>query len=68
MSWARHVARIEGRRAVYRVLIGSRGGKRPLGNLRRRWEYNNKMGLQGVGWRTRTELLWLKLGTVGGPL
>ena len=67
MAWARHVARIEGRTAVYRVLIGSHGGKRPLGSLGRRWEYNTKMDLQGVGWRTRTELLRLKLGTVGGP-
>ena len=52
---------------MYRVLVGSHGGKRPLGSPRRRWEYNTKMDIQGVGWRTRTELLWLKLGTVGGP-
>jgi hypothetical protein len=26
------------------------------------------MVLQRVGWRTRTEMVWLKLGTDGGPL
>jgi hypothetical protein len=66
MTWARPVARIEGRRAVCRVLVGSHGGKSPLGSSRRRWEYNTKVDLQEVRWRTRTELLWPKSGTVGG--
>jgi len=38
------------RRGVYRVLVGKRVGKRPLGKPRRRWEDNNKMDLQEVGW------------------
>jgi len=34
VRWARHVARIEERRGVYRVLVGKPGGKRPLGRTR----------------------------------
>jgi hypothetical protein len=36
-------------RGVYRVLVGKLEGKRPLGRPRRRWEDNNKMDLQEVG-------------------
>jgi len=39
MRWAGHVARMEERRGVYRVLVGKPEGKRPLGRPRRRWEY-----------------------------
>jgi hypothetical protein len=38
------------RRGVYRVLVGKPVGKRPLGRPRHRWEDNNKMDLQEVGW------------------
>jgi len=31
MRWAGHVARVRDRRAAYRVLVGKREGKRPLG-------------------------------------
>jgi len=34
---------------VYRVLVGKREGKRPIGRPRRRWEDNIKMDLQEVG-------------------
>jgi len=37
------------RRGEYRVLVGKREGKRPLGRPRRRWEDNIKMNLQEVG-------------------
>jgi hypothetical protein len=37
------------RGGVNRVLVGKPEGKRPLGRLRRRWEYNNKMDLLEVG-------------------
>jgi len=37
------------RRRVYRVLVGTPEGKRPLGRLRRRWEDHIKMDLQEVG-------------------
>ena len=49
MRWAGHVARMGERRGVYSVLVGKTEGKRPLGRLRRRWEYNIKMDLQEVG-------------------
>jgi hypothetical protein len=42
-------------RKVYKVLVGNPEGKRPLGRLRRRWEYRIRMdlreiGLEGVDW------------------
>ena len=49
IRWAGHVARIEARRCVFRVLVGKPEGKRPLGKPRHRWEDNIKMGLQEVG-------------------
>jgi hypothetical protein len=36
-------------RVVYRVLVRRSKGKRPLGRLRRRWEYNIKMDLREIG-------------------
>jgi hypothetical protein len=36
-------------RDVYRVLIGRRKGKRPLGRSRHRWENNIKMDLRDMG-------------------
>ena len=50
MRWARHVAHMRERRGVYRVLVWKPEGKRPLDGLRRTWEDNIKMDLQGVGW------------------
>jgi hypothetical protein len=49
MGWAWHVARVGEGRGVYRVLVGKREGKKPLGRSRRRWEDNIKMDLQEVG-------------------
>jgi len=40
MRWTGHVARMEERRGVYRVLVGKPEGKRLLGRPRRRWEGN----------------------------
>jgi hypothetical protein len=37
------------RRGRYRVLVGKREGKRPLGRARRRGDYNINMDLQEVG-------------------
>jgi hypothetical protein len=34
---------------VYRVLVGKREGKRPLGRPRRRWEDNIMMDFSGSG-------------------
>ena len=49
MRWSGHVARMEERRDVHRVLVGKPEGKRPLGRPRRRWEDNIKMDLEEVG-------------------
>jgi len=52
--WMGHVARMGEKRAMYRVLVGKPGGKRPLGRPRRRWKDNIKMYLQkwcgGMEW------------------
>ena len=37
---AGHVALMEEKRGVYRVLVGKYEGKRPLGKIRHRWEDN----------------------------
>jgi len=47
MRWAGYVARMGGR--VYRVLVGTPEGRRPLERPRRRWKDNMKMDLQEVG-------------------
>jgi transposase len=38
-----------GGESVYRVLVGRREGKRPLGRPRSRWEDNIKMDLRDIG-------------------
>jgi hypothetical protein len=50
MRRAGYVARMGERTDVYRILVGRREGRRPLGRPRRRWKDNIKMDLQGVGW------------------
>jgi len=49
MRWAGHVACKGEKRGVYKDLVRKPEEKRPLGRLRRRWEYNIKMDLQKVG-------------------
>ena len=49
MRWLGNVARMGGRRGVFKVLVGKPEGKRPLGRPRRRWDDNIKMDLQKVG-------------------
>ena len=68
MRWAGHVVRVGERRGVYTVLVGRRGGKRPLGRPRHRWEDNIKMDHQEVGFGVRTGSSWLRIGTGGGHL
>jgi hypothetical protein len=53
--WAGHVARMGEERKVYKVLVGSPEGKRPLGRPRRRWEDGNRMDLREIGWRCRVD-------------
>jgi hypothetical protein len=55
MRWAGHVARMEEGRGVYRLLVGSSEGTRPLGRPRRRWEDNinidlRETGIDGANW------------------
>jgi len=54
------------RKCVYRILVGNTEGKNPLGRPRRRWEDNNKMDLQEVGWGSMDCMSWLRIGTGGG--
>ena len=44
------MARMGEERGVYRVLVGKREGKRPLGRPRRRWVNNIRMDVQEVGY------------------
>jgi hypothetical protein len=39
-----------GKRNAYRILVGKREGKRPLGRPRRRWVENVKMVLREIVW------------------
>ena len=43
-----HIARMEERRGVYRVLVGKPERKRPLGKPKCRWKDNIKMDIQEV--------------------
>jgi hypothetical protein len=38
------------KRNVYRIFVGKREGKKPLGRPRRRWVGNSKMDLGEIGW------------------
>jgi len=43
MRWAGHVVHMGERRGIYRVLVGTPEGKRPLWRPKGRWEYNIKV-------------------------
>jgi hypothetical protein len=49
MRWAGHVARMEEKRNVYRLLVGKPEGKRLLRRPRRKWMDNIKKDLLEVG-------------------
>jgi hypothetical protein len=67
MRWVGHVAHMGERRGVYGDVKGKTEGKRPLRIPRRGWE--DKMGLQEVGWRGAwTGLIWLSIRTDGRHL
>ena len=53
------------RRGVYRVLVGKREGKRPLGRPRRRWEDNIKIIFRKWEMGVWTGLIWLRIGICG---
>jgi hypothetical protein len=49
IRWAGHVARMGEEKGVYRVLVGSPEGRRPMGRPRRRWKDNIKLDLREMG-------------------
>jgi len=70
MRWAGHVAWVVERRGVFRVLVGKDVRKRPTGKSKLRWEGrpNIKVSVQEWWGRTKTGLIWLRIGTSGGLL
>jgi hypothetical protein len=50
MKWTGHVARMGEKRNAYRILVGKRDGRRPMGRPRRMWVDNKKMDLREIGW------------------
>jgi hypothetical protein len=46
MKWEGHVARMDEKRNVCRILVGMPKGKRPLGRPSRRWVDNIKIDLR----------------------
>jgi hypothetical protein len=56
-----------GEKGIYRVLVGSSEGKRPLGRPRRRWENNIKLhlreiGIDGANWiRLAQDRVWWRV-------
>jgi len=49
MRWAGYVARMGDGRGVFRVLVGSPEGKRPLRRPRHKWEDDIKVDLSEIG-------------------
>jgi hypothetical protein len=50
MRWAGHIARLGEKMNAYRLLVGKREGRRPLGRPKRRWLDNIRMDLVEVRW------------------
>jgi hypothetical protein len=55
-------------RGVYRVVVGRPERKTPLGRPRHRWEINNKIDIQEVGWGGMDWIIWSRIGKCGGRL
>ena len=68
MRWAGNVARVGEKRGVYRVLVGTPGGKRPLGRPTCRWEDNIKMDLKEVSCGGMDWIELPRIRTGGGQL
>jgi hypothetical protein len=49
MMWEEHVARMREERKVYKVLVGTPEGERPLGRPRRMWEDGIRIDLRETG-------------------
>jgi hypothetical protein len=50
MRWRGHAAGMEQKRNAYRILMGKREGRGPLGRHRRRWKENNKIDFGKIQW------------------
>jgi hypothetical protein len=48
MRWVEHVAYMREKKNTYTDFVGKPEEKRPVGRLRRRWEYNIKMDLREI--------------------
>jgi hypothetical protein len=68
MRWTGRVARMGTERNACRILVGKPEGKRPLRRPRRRWEDNIRIDLRAIDGVVWTVLIWLRIGTSGGPL
>jgi hypothetical protein len=49
MRRVRHVASMGEMRKAYKILLGKPEGEKPLGKLRRRWEYKIRMAVRVIG-------------------
>jgi hypothetical protein len=48
MRWTGHLARIGGKKNVYKIVMGKPEGKRSIGRPKRRWEDNIKVDLREI--------------------
>jgi hypothetical protein len=55
-------------RRLYKDLVGTPEGNRPLGRPRRRWEDKIRMYLREIGLGLWIGFDWLRIGTGGGLL
>ena len=53
LRWAGTVVRMEEGRSGFKILTGTRTGKRPLGRPRSRWKDNIRMDLKEIDFNTR---------------
>jgi hypothetical protein len=52
----------------YNILVGEPEGKIPLEGSRCTWEDNFRMDLRKTGWDNLDWMIWIRIGTSGGPL
>jgi hypothetical protein len=53
---------------AYKIFMGKRDGRRPIGTPEIMLEDNNKINLRGIEWVAWTGLIWLRIGRGRGPL
>jgi hypothetical protein len=58
MRWVAYVARMGGKRKMYRLSVGKPEGKRTLGRTRCKWVDNIRMDFGEVGW---VDVDWIRL-------